>query len=73
MAITDKDIEKLSKVFATKKDLDNGFKRYEKRAIRRENKNKKEILTAVAKVALNSPTLKMHFDLEKKVDKLLKQ
>jgi hypothetical protein len=77
MSITDKDIEKLKKVFVTKEDLKVSNKKLEtkltKKLTAKMDKDKKEILQAIAKISLNSPTLKMHYDLEKKVDTLLEQ
>jgi hypothetical protein len=57
--ITEKDAKtletRLKKTFVTKRDL---------------NKTKKEILTAIANISLNSPTINQFTSLEKRVGKL---
>lgn len=53
--ITDKDIKTLKKTFATKRDF---------------SKMKKEIISAIANVSLNSPTMNQFNGLEKRVAKL---
>lgn len=58
---------------STEDFVEESIKATEKRMLKQMKKDKKEVLAAVANVALNSPTLQQHYELEKKVDKLLQQ
>jgi hypothetical protein len=88
MSLTNEDIQRLKAALGIKTNFQDALKEYgivtektldvrmvklEKKLTGKMNQDKKELLTAIANVAVNSPTLKMHNELEKKVDKLLQQ
>lgn len=62
----EKKLDSMEENSVTKNDI----KQVEKRLNRKSSKDKKELMHAIANVAINSPTLEMHSKLDERVQRL---